>query len=338
MTPSKFALCLSCLFLGNTIFNLKLCSSAQKERGFLSVNVGDNVSLQCFYEGDFLAKFSWFKQILGQKPRLITTYYKHQENVDFHNEFKDDPRFSLETKNGEKTLKISHLRISDSATYYCASSYSLILEFAEGTTVIVKGSGLNNQGLVRQPASATTRPGNAVTLNCTVQTRTCDEGHSVYWFRSSEESRPGIVYSDGVRNDQCEKKSKTQDQTCIYYLPMNVSDAGTYYCAVVSCGEILFGNGTKLDIEYNENPLVLVYCLSGASVFTNTLAIILAFLVYKMKKRIGCQCKAPSTSNAEGYQDSENLPYVALRETMVSRPRQHRNNPNTECMYSSIRQ
>ncbi|KAF3836868.1 hypothetical protein F7725_004332 [Dissostichus mawsoni] len=44
----------------------------------------------------------------------------------------------------------------------------------------------------------------------------------------------------------------THKHTCVYNLPMenlNPSHAGTYFCAVASCGHILFGNGTKLDFE-----------------------------------------------------------------------------------------
>uniref|UniRef100_A0A3Q2X9G0 Immunoglobulin subtype domain-containing protein n=1 Tax=Haplochromis burtoni TaxID=8153 RepID=A0A3Q2X9G0_HAPBU len=39
------------------------------------------------------------------------------------------------------------------------------------------------------------------------------------------------------------------EQSCVYRLSKNISssDSGTYYCAVATCGEILFGNGTKLD-------------------------------------------------------------------------------------------
>ncbi|KAM9401373.1 uncharacterized protein ACWYII_030954 isoform 1-T2 [Salvelinus alpinus] len=77
----------------------------------------------------------------------------------------------------------------------------------------------------------------------------------VYWFRhGSGESHPGIIYTHGDRSDQCEKSPEAESptQSCVYNLPkrnLSISDAGTYYCAVASCGEILFENGTKLDIE-----------------------------------------------------------------------------------------
>ncbi len=91
-----------------------------------------------------------------------------------------------------------------------------------------------------------------MTLNCTVHTGTCDGEHSVYWFRDSEGSHPGLIYTHGDRNDQCERKPNTQTHTCVYNLPMkslNLSHAGTYYCAVASCGHILFGSEKKLDSE-----------------------------------------------------------------------------------------
>lgn len=35
----------------------------------------------------------------------------------------------------------------------------------------------------------------------------------------------------------------------IYNLPnISLTDAGTYYCAVAMCGEILFGNGSRINI------------------------------------------------------------------------------------------
>uniref|UniRef100_UPI003AAC02B1 uncharacterized protein isoform X1 n=1 Tax=Centroberyx gerrardi TaxID=166262 RepID=UPI003AAC02B1 len=301
MTPPRFAFYLTCLFLGMIahMTTLKQSSSVHQESGLVSVNVGGNVTLRCFSEDDFSLKFHWYKQTLGQKPKLMSTFYKYNKNGSFHDEFKDNPRFILDTGNGKNHLKISDLHLSDSATYFCASSYPFKFEFAEGAILNVKGSGSNLQAFIHQPASATIQPGDSVTLNCTVHTGTCDGEHSVYWFRSSGESRPAIIYTHGVRNDQCERKPKTQTQTCVYNFPMkslNLSDAGTYYCAVVSCGEILFGNGTEMDIEHGVDSLVLVYLLSVAVAFTTILVVILAFSVYKMNKINCCQCTGNSYS------------------------------------------
>ncbi|XP_044196621.1 uncharacterized protein LOC122973279 [Thunnus albacares] len=260
--------------------------------GFMSATVGDNLTLQCFYESD-AAKYYWYKQTVGQKPKLISMTYKFDKHGTFHDEFKDNPRFTLETNVGKNHLKISNLHLSDSATYYCASGYSFMLEFAEGTIVNVKGSGLNIQASVHQSASESIQPGGSVTLNCTVHTGTCDDGeHSVYWFKNSQESHPGVIYTHGGRNDQCERNNNTQTHTCVYNLPMkslDLSHAGTYYCAVASCGQIVFGNRTTLDFEYEEVSFDLVYFLSGALATTVFLCVLLTILAHKMGKR-NCQC------------------------------------------------
>ncbi|XP_027143957.1 immunoglobulin kappa light chain-like [Larimichthys crocea] len=351
MTSPKFLFYLTCLILGKIVTsaqttNLKNSSSDHRDGGFISANVGERVTLQCFYGGDPTARFYWYKQTLGEKPRLISIFYKYDKNGTFQNEFKNNPRFTLDTGNGKNHLKISDLRISDSATYYCVSSHTFIFKFAEGITVSVKGSGLKIQPLVHQSASETIQPGGSVTLNCTVHTGTCDGEHSVYWFKDSEESHPGLIYTHGGRNDQCERKPNTQTHTCVYNLPMkslNLSHAGTYYCAVASCGHILFGNGTKLDFEDEVDSLVLV-CLSGALAFTTILSVLLAVLLCVTNKRNKCKCtdsrvrfSAPSTTNAEGDQNEENIHYAALKEHKSNRPRRQRNNGNTECVYSSVK-
>ncbi|XP_067436132.1 immunoglobulin kappa light chain-like [Thunnus thynnus] len=348
MTSPVFAFYLICLFLGKMaqMTDLKFSSSVRQDSGFISANVGDETTLQCFYGGE-VAKLYWYKQNSGQKIKLISTFYKYEVISTFHDEFKNNPRFALDTENNQNHLKITDLHISDSATYYCINSYLNKLEFLEGTTLNVKGSGLNIQALVHQSASESIQPGGSVTLNCTVHTGTCDDGeHSVYWFKNSEESHPGIIYTHGGRNDQCERNSNTQTHTCVYNLPMtslNLSHAGTYYCAVASCGQILFGNGTKLDIEYEVDSLVLVYILSGALAFTTILSVLLAFSVYKMKKRNSCQSEpqhgfaAPSTADAEGNQDADNLHYAALNANVANRSRRARNNTKNECVYSSVK-
>ncbi|XP_076581237.1 immunoglobulin kappa light chain-like [Chaetodon auriga] len=345
------ALYLTYLFLGRIAHTTDLKSSTylHQESGFLSANVGDNVTLQCFYEGDAM-RFYWYKQTLGQKPRLVCSSYKFEKYQTFYDEFENNPRFTFDNDKGKIHLDITDLRISDSAAYYCIIGYYNTFEFGEGIFVSVKGSGVNVPALVHQSASETIQPGGSVTLNCTVHTGTCDGEHSVYWFKNSEEFHPGLIYTHGGRNDQCERKPNTQTHTCVYNLTMkslNLSHAGTYYCAVASCAHILFGNGTKLvfDDEADFLSLTLVCFLSGALAFTTILVVLLAFAAYRMYKTTSCQCTESQTrssaavaSNAEGYQDADNLHYAALKTNKASRSTRQRDDTWSECVYSSVRQ
>ncbi|XP_038587120.1 immunoglobulin kappa light chain-like [Micropterus salmoides] len=339
MTSPVLALCLTCLFLGKMTqtTNLKWSSSVPQESGFVSVKTGDKLTLQCSGEGSVPARLYWYKHTLGQKPRAISSFYKYERNHTFYDEFKNNPRFTLETENGKNNLMITDLRISDSATYYCIN-YSYTLQFSESVIVSVKGSGLNVPVLVHQSASEPIQPGGSVTLNCTVHTGTCDGEHSVYWFKNSEESHLGLIYTHGGRNDQCERNSNTQTHTCVYNLPLeslDLSHAGTYYCAVASCGHILFGNGTKLDIE---DEVDLVFLASGASAFTSILVVLLAFSVCMMTRKVSqTRTSAPSTA-AEGYQYADNLCYAASSVKLPNRCRRQRDQTWTECVYYSVKQ
>uniref|UniRef100_A0A3P9BEF8 Uncharacterized LOC101471058 n=1 Tax=Maylandia zebra TaxID=106582 RepID=A0A3P9BEF8_9CICH len=331
------AVCLlTCLFLGETAHtnDLKFSLSLYQERHFVSANTGDDVTLRCFYEGNDVARLYWYKLHLGKESKLICTITVDNQAM-FNDEFKSDPRFTVNSEKGNCHGCREDLDISDSATYYCASSYGYMFAFAEGTVIDVKGSGSNIPTLVQQSASETIQPGGSVTLNCTVHTGTCDEEHSVYWFRDSEDSFPRIIYTHGGRNDQCERKPNTQTHTCVYNLPMkSLPHAGTYYCAVASCGHILFGNGTKL--EYERNCCVFVYFLSGALAFTTLLNVLMAFILYVTHKRNST--KHAGTATFIVAQNEENIHYAALRHHKADRPRRLRNNSKAECVYSSIKQ
>ncbi|KAM8899858.1 Ig heavy chain Mem5-like isoform 2-T2 [Spinachia spinachia] len=347
MTSAKFIFYLTCLFLGNTVQATDLDSSSSVHQGnsFQSVQTGDNLTLKCSHEADSAVMLRWTKQTLGQKPRLISTFYKKNPPT-FYAEFQN-PRFTLDTKNDQNHLTITDLQVSDSATYYCVSG-TYQLDFLATATVSVKGSSKNIPTLIHQSPSETIQPGGSVTLNCTVQTGTCDGQHSVYWFKESEESHPALIYTNGGSTDQCERKPETQTHTCDYNLPMgslNASHAGTYYCAVASCGHILFGNGTKLDFKDEDDYRILVYFLRGALAFTIILNVLLAFLLCMMKKRNRCEvtesqarCSAPSTSNADGERNESDIPYAAVREHKISSSRRQRKNLEAECTYSTIKQ
>ena len=242
---SLYVCSISHLFSAQTA--VRFSPSVHPEGGFLSVKTGENLTLPCFYEASIVARLYWYKQPLGQKLQLIATMFTFDKIGTFYGEFNNNPRFTLDTGDGKNHLKISDLRISDSAAYNCMSTFFSALHISESITVSVTGS-----AWVHQSASEIIQPGGSVTLNCTVHTGTCDGEHSVYWFKHSQESHPGLIYTHGGRNDQCERKDNTQTHTCVYNLPvksLNLSHAGTYYCAVASCGHIVFGDGTKLDFQ-----------------------------------------------------------------------------------------
>ncbi|XP_022073064.2 immunoglobulin kappa light chain-like [Acanthochromis polyacanthus] len=342
MTSVNLAVYLTCLFLGRIGLGTNLPVHVRQESGFLLANVGDNVTLQCFYASDVAAVFLWYKQTLGQKPVLISTFYKHDKVGTFSDDFTNSQRFFLETKDGKNHLTITDLRISDSATYYCVSCSSYKFEFGEGTIVSVKGSGF--QASVRQSEDETIQSGDSI--SCTVNTGICDGQHSVHWFKNEEEPHPGLIYTVGGMNNQCERTSNTQTHTCEYNLPINsqnLSHSGTYYCAVASCGRILFGNGTKLELadEVNSSDF-LVHFLSGALAFTTILNVLMVFLVHKMKGSNSCQCtdtkaRSSSTANTEEYQDADNLHYAALRNQRFNASRRQREDSSSQCVYSSVK-
>ncbi|XP_055756867.1 uncharacterized protein LOC129835302 [Salvelinus fontinalis] len=331
-------------------------SSIRHESGLMSANVGDTVVLRCFKAGDEGIMFSWYKQTFGNIPQLISTIYKYDRNATFYHEFKDNPRFSVEGVQGKNHLMIADVELSDSGTYYCGSAFGIKVEFGHGVTLIIKDSGSKNMPVIHQPVSESAQPGDSVTLNCTIHTETCAGEHSVYWFRhGSGESHPGIIYTHGDRSGQCEisPEAGSHTQSCVYNLPkrnLSLSDAGTYYCAVASCGKILFGNGTKLDIEGKSvDPLLFVYCLAVALAFAFMLIILLTCIIYKMKKTTCLQCselvsqtRGPTVSRSDASsQDVDSLHYIALPlSNKKNTSRRQRNNMEEETMviYSGIRQ
>uniref|UniRef100_A0A4W4ERT8 Ig-like domain-containing protein n=1 Tax=Electrophorus electricus TaxID=8005 RepID=A0A4W4ERT8_ELEEL len=221
----------------------------------LYVNEGDNITVTCLYQSDIDMHFSWYKHKFSQKPELIATIYKYDTKATFYDGFKNNARFTLVIGKDRNYLVITELEVSDSATYYCGNAQSNIVEFGKATKLTVKASQSHSLSVLQQPVLEPVHPGNSVTLQCTVLTENYAGGHSVYWFRhDSGESLPGIIHTHGDISDKCKNSSKARSptQSCVYELPvenLRLSDAGAYYCAVAICGEIIFGNGTKLDIK-----------------------------------------------------------------------------------------
>ncbi|XP_030252040.1 uncharacterized protein LOC115568674 [Sparus aurata] len=218
-----------------------------------TVDVGHDVTLTCARHDSWLStQLFWIRLVSGNMPELLGgTFSFDYDGVN------KTPRITAKQGDGTFLLHISEAQLSDTGLYYCVKVKSLDMTFVEGTFLRIQGPEPDVTAIIQLPPSGPVRPGDSVTLQCLVlsdsQNKPCPGDHSVFWFRAgSEETDPTFIYSHGNTGAECEISLEARSpQKCVYSFSKNVSssDAGTYYCAVATCGEILFGNGTKLDIE-----------------------------------------------------------------------------------------
>ncbi|MEQ2284884.1 hypothetical protein AMECASPLE_026149, partial [Ameca splendens] len=165
--------------------------------------------------------------------------------------------------------------------------------------------------IIQHPQTDIVHPGSPVSLQCSVlfnsQDKTCPMDHRVYWFQTGlNRSYPSFIYAHGNHGNECENSPEDHSgRKCVYNFSKNVSasDAGTYYCAVASCGVVLFGNGTKLDIEEpnmwdmekTNTALILLCALLMANV-------VVTFILVHIIRKKTCQC---SNDAVRGHDDQQ---------------------------------
>ncbi|KAM9510898.1 uncharacterized protein ACWYII_045592 [Salvelinus alpinus] len=319
-----------------------------------TAQLGESVSLPCFFSEtiDYFQWLYWYKQTAGQMPQVVATLEKTKSaNFVLNGEF-NDLRFTMEKVKVGYLLIINNISRSDEAAYFCGIGTVYEMKFRNGTFLAVKGVSQRRshyQTVEQQPVSDPVQPEDSVTLQCTVLSKTCTGEHSVYWFRAgSGESYPGVIYTPGNRSDECEKSPETPSptQSCVYSLSKNnlsLSDAGTYYCAVATCGEILFGNGINLNIGRSLEHVVI-----GLGVTSIFCVIVIIILIFTRNTKPICEHYQVSVAQHIGHdntttecdQDKEGvtLNYAALSfsERKTKRGRKKRETPQ-ESVYSDVR-
>uniref|UniRef100_A0A7N5ZYZ6 Ig-like domain-containing protein n=1 Tax=Anabas testudineus TaxID=64144 RepID=A0A7N5ZYZ6_ANATE len=243
----------------------------------MDIHIDEPVTFTCVLPDDDLSRtvLYWYKQSAGDNLKLIVRMKKNLGPV-YSSGFPAS-QFEERLHKNISTLTILRTTEEDEGMYHCAVVDSWTKNHWSGTYLSLKGnlviflqctrsnlfrakiynssifignSERTSNYTVVQTVSDPVRPGDSATLQCSVlsdsDNKTCPGDHSVYWFRAgSNTSHPEIIYTGG--NNECEKRSDAV-KCCVYRFSKNVSssDAGTYYCAVATCGQILFGNGTNL--------------------------------------------------------------------------------------------
>uniref|UniRef100_A0A8C5AY40 Uncharacterized LOC115552295 n=1 Tax=Gadus morhua TaxID=8049 RepID=A0A8C5AY40_GADMO len=318
-----------------------------------SAGLGDTVTLHCECGDTDSNYLYWYKQSPGCLPEMVAS--KLFESITLK------PQINLTLTEGEVVcvfhLIIQNVTKGDEANYFC-QPYSRD-KWNNFTFLSVKDPNdqrFVSQTVVQQPVTASVQLGDPVALQCSITSQRTDHSNqcqrepSVYWFRSGP-SHPAAIYMNGNRSGECQNSSgpPSASQSCIYTLPknnVNTSDAGTYYCALAACGEVVFGSGTRLEVT--ETNWRLVTMVLGILLACCLAVIIILFLTRKTKYlcdhregTLSASNQVPHDSGNQEQQDGEtdSLNYAALefsgRKTKGGKKNTER---NQESVYSAVRE
>uniref|UniRef100_A0A3Q4HM67 Ig-like domain-containing protein n=1 Tax=Neolamprologus brichardi TaxID=32507 RepID=A0A3Q4HM67_NEOBR len=238
-----------------------------------AVEPGDNVTLVCNVSGMEMKYFYWHKQPLGHMVQNVAKVIHGQSTIS--EEFKDS-RFTVIKNASQYFLTIRNVSKEDEATYFChtGTDYSPKFNHSNQKCVYVKQS----------PQRASVLLGHSVTLNCSLLSKNketavqCSDEHTVFWFRAGPEG-----FDLNIINTHRNSRDEDVKRSCVFSLSKTIqdsSDAGTYYCAVVTCGKILLGKGTQVETRPELEPVVL-----ALGVLLACCVSVIAFLIFYIKQR-----------------------------------------------------
>ncbi|XP_013125767.1 uncharacterized protein LOC100702256 [Oreochromis niloticus] len=317
-----------------------------------NVAVGENVTLNCSRDRLWHStNLFWIRLVSQSFPEIVGSTMSYDSPT-----IEKTHHITTKQEPGTFVLHINRAQLTDTAVYYCIKVRKRNMTFLKGTFLRIKGPDPGITGVTQDSLSNPVHPGDPVTLQCSVlsnsENRTCTEDHSVYWYRAKpDESHPSLIYSHKNNGYDCEGSPPSQ-QKCVYSFSRNISssDTGTYYCAVATCGEILFGYGTKLDIEV---PVVRHWDLTNTVLILLCVAlsislIVIAFLIYIIKEKNKTSAAASLQTNTETTRaeqqihkrHEDSLTYAAPTFTKRNTRKAERRNARateTICIYSDVR-
>nr|XP_049606348.1 uncharacterized protein LOC125986627 isoform X1 [Syngnathus scovelli] len=288
--------------------------------------VGQNASLECLRDDTTVREvLFWIRLVSGTFPEFLG----HNAPGDFTRQesSKSGRRVTVKQEPGKFVLQISQVQKSDTALYYCFKWTPWIHDviFLKGIFLQVKDfpeAKTSVFAVTHDLLSDEIHPGPSMTSRCSVVSRsgskTCADGHNVYWLRAGpEDSNPNFIYA----HDECKKVAKGSMQECVHSFPNNVS-AGTYSCAVATCGHVFMAKATKVIIKDGSKcdmPRSVIFVLGSAVALS---WIISAILIWKLMTKGCCYCKACRQTREEtcsGAQQRTEDTLVYSAPTIVAR-------------------
>ncbi|CAJ1058988.1 uncharacterized protein LOC117818041 [Xyrichtys novacula] len=282
-----------------------------------TAQVGEPATLTCVFP-DMSGQTIWYKQRTGGALELLVTLYTRVH-------FVDDPEFftpfDVNINKNTSNLIILKTTEEDEGMYHCGVSERIFKTTWSATYLRVTGNTKKTSDLTvvqSQSVSDPVHPGDSLSLQCSVlsdsENQTCSGGHRVFWFRAgSDRSHPDLIYTDGNKQDECDQRSDPQ-KSCVYHFSKSISssDNGTYYCAVATCGRILFGDGARVDIEQKTQLEFIAIGILAVCLVISVVGNVVLLHKQKHHKGLGSTISEAQFNSACGQTDAEDeLNYAA---------------------------
>uniref|UniRef100_A0A8C4SPP8 Ig-like domain-containing protein n=1 Tax=Erpetoichthys calabaricus TaxID=27687 RepID=A0A8C4SPP8_ERPCA len=183
--------------------------------------LGGSVHLECHMKVSSQYSYIWIKHTQGELPETIVFWSYHEGRTHKAN----DGKVSILLMRSKHYLKSL---IKAMCIFLCKGKETI-------------------RGIFQPPVLKPVQYGDDVTL---------EYAHQVFWIHRTIRGSYQTIRSTHENKRTCES------QECVYSLQkknFSFQDMGTYYCALVTCGEVILGNGTEFtanSILYTLNLLI----------------------------------------------------------------------------------
>uniref|UniRef100_A0A669DV75 Ig-like domain-containing protein n=1 Tax=Oreochromis niloticus TaxID=8128 RepID=A0A669DV75_ORENI len=234
-----------------------LCSSCAAQLSEVSqpeslktVKIGHSATIKCFIKSASVKRM-WYKVTTGRKLQLVVKTNSQYNVREFSDEFVNRSSVKFDMTNNH--LTINKTSWEDIGTYFCGVLRLSDVQFGSGTFLMLTGAKTISDSVVQL---------------CSLHSAQCTaELTSFMWLKNSDHSAPEMIYCSDNKNNISQRTDRGRT-TCVYnFVISSRDDAGVYYCAVNACGQILFGNGTRINNADTESiplgPTVIALMLSN---------------------------------------------------------------------------
>ncbi|XP_043983754.1 uncharacterized protein LOC122837464 [Gambusia affinis] len=312
----------------------------------VTVQLGEPVTLSCGFSERLQSTWlHWYKQSAGDTLKFIVM---QQKSIDpKYNPSVPASRMKATIDDKLSNLTILKTVLQDEGMYHCAH-----MDWTEsiwsGTYLSIKGKSQRtiSYTVVQNPVSDPARPSDSETLQCSVlsgsEDKACSGELSVFWFRTgSEQSHANTIYTNDKGLHNCENTLTSNAQKkCSYSFSKNLNSSDTLYCAVATCGEILFGKETKPTADQSPSSkvnvlMIIIICLAIS------LTINIVFICHQTQRSLCKNFKAKHIENQPNNftKDGQDMNYAALHfdPRKTSRGKIKRQLKTEESVYSQVK-